>query len=130
MDKFGVLSIPRRKRQSYQKLFDKSEKRVEDIIGKIERLKDGKIKKYDVHHMNDVERLVEYCRENSIPALIKSRVTYCYNRIYPIDNMDEFYYYNKDLLERQGKVSFVVFKGFKMWPEEGQFILRNFDVRV
>jgi hypothetical protein len=99
--------------------------RVEDIISKIERLKDGKIKQYGVHHLNDVEQLIKYCQENSIIAFIKSEVTCFYTRIYQIDDVSEFYTYNKKQLEKLSKVNFVIFKGYKPWPEEGRFVLRN-----
>jgi len=91
-------------------------KRTIDIIGKIQRLSDGKIKYYQVHSLLEVQDIIKHCNDTQTKTFVYSKVTCFYTRLYNSDDdfslESEFYECNSKQLEHESGVYICVYKGY------------------
>lgn len=97
----------------------KNIKLIEDINSKILKLKEGKIKKYEVYNIDQIKSILDFCRLNNIMTFIKVQLTPFYYKLYSIEdyfkNIYEFndinnYYINK---QKNNNCYIYIFKGYK-----------------
>lgn len=110
-----------------------SAKRVIDIIAKINRLKDGKIKYYQVKYLNEIQEITDYCLENKILSFIYRRIDI--NKLYEVPrdiSLDSTFYSEiwKALEINEENVYICVMKGFSKkefdkYDFDNWFILRK-----
>lgn len=105
-------------------------KHIEDINSKILKLKEGKIKKYEVFSIDEIKSILDFCRLNNIMTFIKIQLTPFYYRIYSIEdyfkNIDEFNTLNKDYISKRknNNCYIYIFKGYT-FGKPGNFIFYN-----
>lgn len=97
-----------------------SEKRTSDIISKIDRLKDGRIRFYQVKRNSEIDMILKFCKENNITAFVHCRAScYCY-KLYTMDEYfsidSEFYLHNSESLDTNNTIHICVFKGYSNSP--------------
>ena len=104
----------------------KIENKTKDTIEKIKRLKDGKIKFYQVIYEDEIDEVSKHCVGNNIISYICSIVNDTYCRILNLSGYkdeDSNFHINNHKQFKEITVFICILKGFTR--DDGKFIINN-----